>query len=150
MYYLEIETDQFAGSFEKELCAFIAIKYGDSEVGKEIVDNECTILDDEFIDTIQDSIGVCNDGLGGYTPVFTYGPACTSIRIVIAPSSDAVMEFIAYRIKHFKELIADRIEHTPNGYARSGYRTLAGINILSAKLIHEKIVVTETVESVIL
>lgn len=149
MYYLEIETDQYAGNFEREMCALLAIKYGDCGVGDDIVEYECSLLDDDLIDEIQDSIGVRQDSRGCYRPVFMCGPSNKSIRIVIDSPSDEVMSFIGDRVKNFKELLANRIANTSD-YCKRSYQTMSHVNILSAKLICEQIVVTESVVEEIL
>ena len=50
-----IDTDQYAGNFEREMCAHVTGRIGECEVGEEYVDDEIRDLFDNVIDMPDDS-----------------------------------------------------------------------------------------------
>lgn len=52
-----IETNEYAGSFEREMCAHLTGHVGECEVGKEFIDDEIANLFDQFIGNEADDNG---------------------------------------------------------------------------------------------
>ncbi len=49
-YVFEIETDKYAGNFEREMCAYVTGIVGECEVGKKYVDEN---IEDKFEDMVK-------------------------------------------------------------------------------------------------
>src|ERR1051326_8259449 len=78
-----IDTEQYAGNFERDMCAYITGQIGDCEVGKEYANlfKKQSIVNDDFFDNIQsraddhgcyrpcsiwETPGWFNNGMGGH------------------------------------------------------------------------------------
>lgn len=78
-----IDTDKYAGNFERELCAYITGRFGDCEVGKEYTDlfNKQSTVNEDFFDNVEtradengcyrpcsiwETPGWFNNGMGGH------------------------------------------------------------------------------------
>jgi hypothetical protein len=65
IYWFVIDTNRYAGNFERELCAFVTGRYGDCEVGQEVAERVLSevsgMLDwtEDAICQIPDENGVC-------------------------------------------------------------------------------------------
>jgi hypothetical protein len=97
-----IETDSYAGNFEREMCAYVTGHIGECEVGDEFVDQETESLFDGYIERIPDENGC-------YRPVSLGCDVSddfnlTSNDVVIwfnQRPTDYMVNFISERLKTF-------------------------------------------------
>jgi len=66
--WLIIDTDRYAGNFERQLCAFVTGRYGECEVGKEVAERVLAEAAGS-LDWTEDAITVTADENGCYRPV---------------------------------------------------------------------------------
>lgn len=86
-YSIVIKTNQYAGNFERELCAHLTGIVGECEVGKEYVDEEITEIFEQSIDTPADDNGTRRPvGLG------SQNEGATSHDVVIYFDSEPTKE----------------------------------------------------------
>ena len=76
-YGIIINTDRYAGNFERELCAWCTGCLGDCEVGKEMVDSHIKELFEPIIGSYYDDNGTCRpvdifDDEDGYSSLIIY------------------------------------------------------------------------------
>lgn len=91
-YSIVIKTNQYAGNFERELCAHLTGIVGECEVGEEYVDETITSIFEEFITQVPDhngtrrpvSLGSKNEGASGQDVViyFDLEPTKEQVQII--------------------------------------------------------------------
>jgi hypothetical protein len=137
---LVIDTEQYAGNFEREMCAYLTGQVGDCGVGSDVADKHSSGIKHldwwkENIAEEMDDDGVCsrpasiwstegwfNNGYGGF---FKDEPKSETIAIEAAKKSE--VEYNALQVKSIKERIERKnFETTPNGWTEEAcLRTLA-------------------------
>lgn len=95
-YSVIIETDSYAGNFEREMCAFITGEIGECEVGSDNIDKEFDYsMFDELINQKPDTYGVSR-------PVDVYSENSDSLEIYFADKpSKEMINLIHYRAELF-------------------------------------------------
>jgi hypothetical protein len=131
-YALIIETDQYAGNFERELCAYATGAVGECEVGEE----EAEIFREEVPEEFQDLCDITDhisDDRGCHRPASIWrssegydGYGAVAIFLGQPPKQDEL------------NLISARIRAYP---AFAG----AGLNIVSIRLIQRKMEIVDSV-----
>jgi len=91
-YSIVIKTNQYAGNFERELCAHLTGIIGECEVGEEYVDEAITEIFEESVGQMADdngcrrpvSLGSQNEGASGQDVViyFDYEPTKEQVEII--------------------------------------------------------------------
>jgi len=91
-YSIVIKTNQYAGNFERELCAHLTGIIGECEVGEEYVDEAITEIFEESVAQMADdngcrrpvSLGSQNEGASGQDVViyFDYEPTKEQVEII--------------------------------------------------------------------
>ena len=90
-YSIVIKTNQYAGNFERELCAHLTGIVGECEVGEEYVDESITEIFEQSIDTPADdngtrrpvSLGSQNEGATGQDVVIYFDSEPTKEQVQI-------------------------------------------------------------------
>lgn len=67
-YLFVIDTDQYAGNFEREMCAYVTGQFGECEVGKEIAD-EVRKREPKLVERLEDLVKSVPDDHGCNRPV---------------------------------------------------------------------------------
>lgn len=95
-YSIVIKTNQYAGNFERELCAHLTGIVGECEVGEEYVDEEIAEIFEQSIDTPADDNGTRRPvGLGSPNEGAT--------------SNDVVIYFYSEPTKEQVQIIKERL-----------------------------------------
>ena len=133
---LVIQTDQYAGNFERELCAYVTGHIGECQVGKDLVDPTIEEMFDGVILQIPDDHGC-------YRPVSIYdgdGSKYNSLVIFFEerPTKEMI-DIIKERAKTFNEAFLAK-----NGYYSKYPEQWERVNILGYKLV-EFIVTRKTI-----
>ena len=68
IYWFIVDTNRYAGNFERELCAFVAGRYGDCEVGRDIAERVLSEVSGA-LDWTEDAICQMPDENGVHRPV---------------------------------------------------------------------------------
>ena len=108
-YSIVIKTNQYAGNFERELCAHLTGIVGECEVGKEYVDEEITEIFEQSIDTPADDngtrrpvgLGSQNEGATSNDVVIYFDSEPTKEQVQII--KDRLLTFTAYHPVQFLE-----------------------------------------------
>ena len=122
LYKLIIQTNQYAGNFERELCAYLTGQIGDCEVGLEVAESFEEVCPEDICAEIQDITTSEVDDRGTYRPVgicfdleeSSGGNSALEIYFESLPSVET-WEYIKSRIKKLAE------EETNPLYRRAGY-----------------------------
>lgn len=107
-YALIIETDQYTGNFERELCAYATGAYGECEVGKQLAD----IAREAFVELGYDEYAISsytwnvNDDHGCGRPVSIWNGAGNTgyhdLAIFLEyPFTPAIFELVKSRVEEF-------------------------------------------------
>jgi hypothetical protein len=90
-YSIVVKTNQYAGNFERELCAHLTGIVGECEVGEEYVDETVTPIFEEFISQVPDDngtrrpvgLGSENEGASGQDVVIYFDSEPTKEQVQI-------------------------------------------------------------------
>ena len=90
-YSIVIKTNQYAGNFERELCAHLTGIVGECEVGSEYIDESITEIFEQSIDTPADDngtrrpvgLGSQNEGASGQDVVIYFDSEPTKEQVQI-------------------------------------------------------------------
>lgn len=155
--YLVIDTDSYSGNFEREMCAFLTLSYGECGVGEEIAVYERRLVNnDAFVDFICDCIGREPDEHGCWRPVKICQNENTgqyeSLEITLdGKLDDRMVDWVSDRIKNFRSLIQDRLKTVdPNEDSYYWYGHLSKVKILGAYFSKREVVTTETKVPIVL
>jgi len=90
-YAIVIKTNQYAGNFERELCAYLTGIIGECEVGEEYVDETITEIFEESVSQVADDngcfrpvgLGSQNEGASGQDVVIYFDTEPTKEQVQI-------------------------------------------------------------------
>ena len=90
-YSIVIKTNQYAGNFERELCAHLTGVVGECEVGEEYVDESITTIFEQSISQVPDDngtrrpvgLGSSNEGASGQDVVIYFDSEPTKEQVQI-------------------------------------------------------------------
>lgn len=101
-YDFFVETDSYAGNFERELCAYVFGAIGDCEVGEELVDSEIEDLFDPYINRHYSN----DDGCYRPVEITEYQGEWNSLVVgLYKPIEDfELLEIIETRLKEFAKM----------------------------------------------
>lgn len=135
IYKLIIETNGYAGNYDRELCALLTLEYGECGTGKDIANYEISLLTE---DPPEDIVVFIGGDEGNYTPVNVSGRQCNAIELQLDdPIDEAGLSFIIGRLSLLDD-IKDRISTGIDEYT-----ALEKVKILSVRLIKEETIETE-------
>ena len=108
-YSIIIKTNQYAGNFERELCAHLTGIVGECEVGHEYADEEITTIFEQSIATPADDngtrrpvgLGSRNEGATGNDVVIYFDSEPTKEQVQII--KERLLTFTAYHPVQFLE-----------------------------------------------
>ena len=99
-----IETDEYAGSFERELCAFITGRIGECEVGKECADDAKEALNTKVYDWFEMNVGGWCDDHGCYRPctgIYNKNHKYNNVAISISKPPKYIRKVIEERAREY-------------------------------------------------
>ena len=122
-YVLRIETDKYAGNFERDMWAYITGLVGDCGTGSkmaEIFKNDS--VDEYIVEWFEDEIIFIQDEHGAYSPVQMYGPPnykSIEVQFSSLPSKE-ILDVIYNRACNFcnRYIVPDKFDNFPTKIIR--------------------------------
>jgi hypothetical protein len=117
-YSIVVKTNQYAGNFERELCAHLTGMVGECEVGEELLEESITEIFEESIAEVSDdngtrrpvSLGSSNEGATGHDVViyFNTEPTKEQVRVI----EERLLTFTTYYpVKNLEFIGLELIEY---------------------------------------
>lgn len=128
-YILIIETDKYADTFARELCALLTLEYAECEVGKDIADYEQSLINrtpERFIQFVEE------DNL--YKPVRL---SSNINAIEISLGEEIYQDGLSFILERLS--LIDKIEERIVATGIRSYQKLQHIKIVSVDVIQETI-----------